>query len=1260
MSDKLFTRKLSRLGNTLVRATLQDDRVFIEKIFFAEFGDVDFTRRAAGREADTMRRLAVRRDEDGRAVSNNDFLFDCQVENGADRTVLRMDTVAGWTLAEYRARWRNGVRPWPDSFSEEELPLSTYLERVLEIISETAYALQAIHQARPGTLHCDIKPTNIWVLAGQHPVQRMAGIRLIDLGSAFVPQSLAPGQSPRALLERYGHVCGTPGFWTGNLRTVGEALRDLQEALDCRLPEEDLQARADVCLRALQALSPADDIYALTVSLYWALTGQTAEGQSEKTLRQTLDQELAELPFAVRRAVTDFLLEQMAYCSGAAPDDCDAHFIRALETLQQIIQCTGLHPESLRLCAQQWAPVWASRYPFADHNYIRWEDLPYLSSQGGLLDMDTLSWMPQDWKKTDTLETWIRKGTSFSIQGIPGMGTTCLLRHTYCELLEDPGIIPLYLPLDRFDPTVPDALLRFIGENYLTYLQEDVPDAPAALRRLFANETRYRFCVFLDHLDPALCAANSSLYNQIRELMSYACVQVVTAGHQAPDLGLPVRYTVFGLHSPPAVLPSLKEGNWFRRLARFRLCLSALNYQSCKFYAGLLHNQRNAITAMQLQILALWQRCARAPAGIEPDAAREMLLSCYLPLCAWLYREKKTRFLPPEAAAFLPRQKEQEEDFFRLCLYLELMTRTDAGYAIVPDQRDAGAALYYADESHYDELRRNLSEGKTDPERLLLCLAELDPGHPIPVFSGVKPLPEEAWGFLRQVSAPRSVLNRLEQDILRAPAAQPDRLLNALFQAWAYERGGDLSGCDLRNMSPEHLTLSQTRLLGPDGPALLPRGLSLTDVAVLPLPPEIRWMDWRDGFLLLAAETRVAVIDGQERVIFLALPGDCRRILRAALCPDIGRVQVFYYLTSPSTTVCYQVFDLRTGALLPEKVSRFPTERMEELRECHLSPTEWLSSDKQNTLTIKPLSGTTVLWLAPRFLPDFGRVLWELLPYDAPLSAPLAECGDLRLENRNGRFLLYDVRQGPLWDSRRSRLWEILRDVRGPGLCPNLLEGTPVPLPDGFLLEFQLGIGLSIPGYEQEYWVIGCDTGGHPRSSRRYDMTKLQLLASERWFKDSTEEDKKAFRALEDSPAAPLNHRVYANGKLYLRSDLKPYLLLIWDLQAGKVERLITASCQIEAVVRDGDRVIAVSAGHKMGFLASGTVEEIRRTVPLNQLLSSYTRYIPHRGNPFVPCVQSPLLLEQAQVLLPAPEPGSPLQPDTLLHTCLDTETITL
>lgn len=1287
MDKSFFTRNLSQRGNSYVYATLHGGRVAIEKIWLAESNDVEdveLTRRQAKREADTMHWLAVRRDADGNVLSNNNFIFSCSVVAGEDRTTLRMDTEAGWTAAEYRTRWREGRRGTgedslpPDDFPQDTMPWPTYLARVLDIIEETAYALRSIHGVKPdGYLHCDIKPANIWVQAGQHPLERMAGVRLIDFGSAFTPQAIDSARAPQALLEAFRHVCGTPGFWSPAIHDAYLRLCDLQNALASRTP--DVQDRADNCRRALKALGPADDIYSLTATFFWLLTGQTVTGQGEESIRTVIERSLAALPAAVQHATSDFILGQLIACASAEPpDDCDGRFIRELETLRQIADRTGLYPETLRQCAQQWWDVWTRRRPAPDR-YIEKESLPVLSENGAVLDPAGLTWLKEDWSKNANLTRTYHlknllehgKHKNFAIVGIAGIGKTCLLHYTVSQLLKASRIVPLYVPLEQVDSSSPDSLLHFLEDNYLSSLQVDLPNGLAALRRLFANETRYRFYLFLDHLDPANCSENGPLFNQIRELCAFSSVKVITSGRAAPHLGLPVLYTVPRERRYPSEVGSLQEGNWYIRLARFRLCQTVLPYTQQKIFMALTRESQQTVTAAQMNVLWLYHLLRTHAEGSEHSTVQTAVLAFFSALCAGLFRQNMLSFPPEFCQPYLPAQPQEAAHCLPALLQMGLLTRQGDGYAVDQPTRDLGAALHYSsaktlDEEHLGELRECLRHTQADPEGMLCFLAELSPRHPMPEAVNDRDLPDAARAFLMRLLPRYSILDKLLDFCRPAQAASWFQgryaVLVKIFRAWVYERGGDLSSCDLSQLDPALLDLRHARLLGAAGPAKLPGGLLLSAVALLPLPETVRWMDWRDNYLLLASEQEAVVVTPQQRMLRLPLAEDCRRVVYAALCPETSRIEVFAEIPSGYR---YLEFDLRTGQYIPERVARFPSERMDELRSLRVKGKGWLTSDHQCRLTFWKMLGHTYLLAVPRFspvsdgvLPEDAEILWEVLPYDVPTDAPLTY-RDLRMECDATRVALYDIRQGEtLWTERRSHLWEMLRKATKEHLA-NIQEGTFALLPDGFVFEIQYGLGIPVqaPGCQQWYWLIVCDRHGVPQYYVRYNMNHYNLVEADRWPKDISGEEKKVFQALEKSPTAALNHRVYADGKLYLRSDLKPYLIIIWDLQAGKVERLVTSFMQVEALVQDGDRVIAVCAGRKKGFLLSGTVEEIRHIVPLQELLSSYKRYTPH-PQAFVPVVVAPVTAQQVESFAPPTQPGDALQKETLLHNKLVTETI--
>lgn len=1282
MDKEFLTRSLSRRSNTQVCATLRGARVAIEKIWLAESDDAEDvarTRAQANQEAETMRRLGIQRDADGNVVNNNNFVFSCEVIPGADRTTLRMDTEAGWTAAEYRARWREGRRGTgadslpPDDFPQDTLPWPTYLARVLDIIEETAYALHSIHNAKPARyVHGDIKPPNIWVQAGQHPFERMAGCRLIDFGSAFAPQSIDSALTPQALLGAFGHVCGTPGFWSPAAYDAYLRLSDLQNAIASRTP--DVQDRANSCRRALKSLGPADDMYSLTATFFWMLTGQTVTGQDDALIRTAIEQSLDALPAAVQHAAADFILGQLNACASAEPaPDCDDQFLRELETLRQIADRTGLHPETLRQCAQQWWDIWTRRRQ--EPRYIKKDALPVLSQNGTVLDVVELSWLKVDWRnnadltRTYHLESLLAHGKhkDYAIVGAAGMGKTCLLRYTFTHLLNAPRIVPLYVPLEQ----AADGIFRFLADQYLSFLEADLADGPAALRRLFGNETRYRFYLFLDHLDPAQCPENGPLFHEIRELCAFSSVKVITAGRSAPPLGLPVLYTVPRERRYLSEIGSLQEGNWYVRLARFRLCQTVLPYIQQQIFMELTRESQQTVTAAQMKVLWLYHLLQTRVEGADQTAVLEFFPA----LCAGLFKQNRLCFPPEGCQPYLPSQPQAVAGCLQVLWQMDLLTRRGADYVIEVPTRDWGAALYYSSaqpsEERVGELQDCLRHTQADTENLLFFLAELSPRHPMPETVSDRVLPDAARAFLAHFSPPYSILDKLLDACRPAQGwlqGRSDGSSANLFLAWVYEHGGDLSGYDLSQLDQDLLDLRHVRLLGAAGSAKLPEKLRLPAVALLPVPDTVRWMDWRDDCLLLASEEEAVVYTPQARMLRLPLPGDCHRIWYAALCPEKSRIELF--AETSDYGVRYLAFDWQTGAYLPERVSRFPFERMDELRSLREKDKGWLTSDRRYRLTFWKSLGRMYLLAVARFSqvrdgvwPENANLLWEVQPDRLAANAANAMLAfeDMRMECGATRVTLHDIRAGEmLWSEPYSRLWEMLRKATKENLAW-IKEGAFAMLPDGFVFEIQHGMGIpvSVNGCQQWYWLISCDRHGVPKQAIRYNMNKLNAVEAERWPKDIPPDVdvKEEFRDLENSPAAARNHQVYAGGKLYFRSKLKPYLVIIWDLQAGKAERLVLSSRQVEALVRDGDRVIAVHAGHKLGFLLSGTVEEIRRTVPLRELLHSYTRFTARRRT-FVPFVESPVTAQQVTAFAPPAQPGDALQAESLLNSEFVTETI--
>ena len=69
-------------------------------------------------------------------------------------------------------------------------------------------------------------------------------------------------------------------------------------------------------------------------------------------------------------------------------------------------------------------------------------------------------------------------------------------------------------------------------------------------------------------------------------------------GVESPPLGLPVVHAVPRKEQYPYELTQLQEEkNWYRRLARFRLCQTVLPYPQYKIFMALDDNSQRTVTA---------------------------------------------------------------------------------------------------------------------------------------------------------------------------------------------------------------------------------------------------------------------------------------------------------------------------------------------------------------------------------------------------------------------------------------------------------------------------------------------------------------------------------------------------------------------------------------------------------------------------------------------------------------------------------------
>lgn len=872
------TRRLQGQGNSEVYATLLEGRVIIEKKFESP--------EAARREEEVTRELAVRRDEEGHALSNNDFVFFTTVALQGDKAAIRMDTMAGWTLAEYRDRWLAGGRPWPDDYPEGAMPVRVYLLRVLEAIRETAFALERVHHNRIPYLHCDIKPGNLWIVAGQHPTDRMAGIRIIDFGSAVSlsredPDTLTPDQ----LLERYRHVCGTPGFWSPRLSRLYRDMNALSEAVWSESPRAARLAEA--CRADLRALTPADDFYSLTATLFWALTGETAEGKTADGVGLALEQSLAGVPSDVREALTAFVAEELALCGGEEEgrDGLSPfrHFLQGLEQVEELARSEDIRPETLSRGVESW---WEAQ-----------DECPFPEDAGLISDKpwtepENLEDLPQGIPGVEfVLDESVR---AFCLEGEAGSGKTSILLCALDQLLKERHQIPLYLPLESFDP-YPDWLLRELCTRYLPRAT-DPARAVEQLRRMLSGEGEDRFTLLLDGTEQIPPEDQAAFCRMVEQWSACPRVRLVAAGRRVPELGLPRFYLVPGQDSLEGLEPAPPKASWYVGMTAFRLGQVAW-LPAARDNLWLENMEHRPVTAVGFQ--AAWLFGIFADSG-HTAMAEEFFLTTMAPLCC--------RMVGEDTLTFSAEGADIPGDFLQWLKAIGICKPAGGGRFVLSRRlRDFLAAVWCAAPEHPDALPDLLRRAKGDLTGLVYDLAELSPlfarveqqiqeGTPwaeldeeacTGMACGRNPRPRfflptgevSLWtDFLNRIYPKKNALKRLFFELLRQfslPGWQEKGRL--MFEGWAYSQWGDLSRENLKHAPADLFDLCHARLTSAYGEAILPR-MELRQIAMLDIPEEILWMDCRDGCLLLTSPDRVTVVEPDGRSVCLREAGKESRV----------------------------------------------------------------------------------------------------------------------------------------------------------------------------------------------------------------------------------------------------------------------------------------------------------------------------------------------------------------------------------------------
>lgn len=826
------TRRLQGQGNSEVYATLLEGRVIIEKKFESP--------EAARREEKVTRELAVRRDEAGHALSNNDFVFFTTVALQGDKAAIRMDTMAGWTLAEYRDRWLAGGRPWPDDYPAGAMPVRVYLLRVLEAIRETAFALERVHHNRIPYLHCDIKPGNLWIVAGQHPTDRMAGIRIIDFGSAVnLNREDLDALTPDQLLERYRHVCGTPGFWSPRLSRLYRDMNDLSEAVWSESPRA---ARlAEGCRADLRALTPADDFYSLTATLFWALTGETAADKTADGVGLALEQSLAGVPSDVRQALTAFVTEELERCGGEDEGQETLspfrHFLQGLEQVEELARSEDIRPETLSRGVESW---WEEQ-----------DECPFPEDAGLISDKpwtepENLEDLPQGIPGVEfVLDESVK---AFCLEGEAGSGKTSILLCALDQLLKERHQIPLYLPLESFD-SQPDWLLRELCRRYLPRAA-DPTRAVEQLRRMLSGKGEDRFTLLLDGTEQIPPEDQAAFCRMVEQWSDCPRVRLVAAGRRVPELGLPRFYLVPGPDSLEGLEELCSRENWYIRLMDRRL------YQVAwlpGIHHGQLGKKRMPYSAAFVQAEELYEKLQGVDETVEGKIGFLTLLG---PICCRMILEDRLNF----SAAWV----NTNGDELQRMENAGLLKRAGTGrYLLARRLRDFLAAIWCAEPGHSGELLKLLRLAKGNLAGMLFDMAELSPY--MAAREKARKVDFFLERFLERICPGENPLKRLLDGLFRRftlPRILPNWKVKGrlVFEAWAYSQWGDLSQENLSLYPAEILDLHHVQLTSECGETVLPR-IDMRQIAMLDIPEEILWIDYRDGCLLLTSCKTVMVFD---------------------------------------------------------------------------------------------------------------------------------------------------------------------------------------------------------------------------------------------------------------------------------------------------------------------------------------------------------------------------------------------------------------
>lgn len=257
-------------------------------------------------------------------TKGNPYFFKAEVISATDDVFFLLNhTNAGKTLEELKEK----------DTDTDVLSLSD----ATDIIIKACDSVQELHSK--GYIHFDIKPSNLYF------VDKISHVLAIDFGSAVKKRQ-----------KSYEEIIESNGYWSTR-GFLSKRLSDFCERLSTYRNIEVSQEEKDKLVDDEASLSIKEDIFALICTYWFMITGKEHFGiwdrdmrflPTDKKIIAVLEQN--EIPAYLTSPLAELFLtldEPSKNAETEIPFDSIDELVKKLETIKEIMENRGLHPEVL-------------------------------------------------------------------------------------------------------------------------------------------------------------------------------------------------------------------------------------------------------------------------------------------------------------------------------------------------------------------------------------------------------------------------------------------------------------------------------------------------------------------------------------------------------------------------------------------------------------------------------------------------------------------------------------------------------------------------------------------------------------------------------------------------------------------------------------------------------------------------------------------------------------------------------------------------